>query len=87
MGFVHSWEVLTVLRAFLGVFEAGRKYSRSNWELKLIRCSLSRRCIHHRVLVSTVRDSEASVDLLHGGVVGLRFRTDRESRSPSTRVR
>ncbi|KAH6614012.1 major facilitator superfamily domain-containing protein [Boeremia exigua] len=23
MGFVHSWEVLTVLRAFLGVFEAG----------------------------------------------------------------
>ncbi|KAJ8116432.1 hypothetical protein OPT61_g2132 [Boeremia exigua] len=23
MGFIHSWEVLTVLRAFLGVFEAG----------------------------------------------------------------
>lgn len=27
MGFVRSWEVLTVLRAFLGVFEAGRESS------------------------------------------------------------
>lgn len=26
MGFVHDWKVLTVLRAFLGVFEAGRTY-------------------------------------------------------------
>lgn len=26
MGFVHSWEILTVLRALLGVFEAGREY-------------------------------------------------------------
>ncbi|KEF61028.1 uncharacterized protein A1O9_02592 [Exophiala aquamarina CBS 119918] len=26
MGFIHSWISLTVLRAILGVFEAGRKY-------------------------------------------------------------
>jgi MFS family permease len=25
MGFVHDWKVLTVLRAFLGVFEAGKR--------------------------------------------------------------
>lgn len=27
MGFVRSWEILTILRALLGVFEAGRKYT------------------------------------------------------------
>lgn len=27
MGFVHTWESLTVCRALLGVFEAGRKHS------------------------------------------------------------
>lgn len=26
MGFIHSWVSLTVLRAILGVFEAGRMY-------------------------------------------------------------
>jgi hypothetical protein len=26
MGFVHDWKILTVLRALLGIFEAGRVY-------------------------------------------------------------
>lgn len=76
MGFVRSWEVLTVLRALLGIFEAGRKWKIFEWESRLIGDSLSWRCVHHRLVVSTIRDGEASVDILYGGIVGFGIRTN-----------
>jgi hypothetical protein len=80
MGFIHNWKVLTVLRALLGVFEAGCKCfaGPAADELELIHFSIPWGCVHYWVVVSPVRDSEKSIGLLHGSVVGIRVWTDRK---------
>ena len=53
MGFIHTWQSLTALRAFLGIFEAGSRFHQHIHEpvfsLKLY--SVSWLCVHHWKLV------------------------------------
>lgn len=70
MGFVHNWEALTVCRALLGVFEAGRKHFSSLFCCYMSRCadipSLPRRYLHYWFLVQTVRDRSSRLTFLYG---------------------
>lgn len=57
MGFVHSWQALTVLRALLGMFEAGRKQRfRKLGNVETNYRSISRCNLYHRIVVSPVRN-------------------------------
>lgn len=69
MGFARHWTVLTVLRAFLGVFEAGmvdRSSRQSEARLTKIRRSLSWRDLYHWIVVPTLGNGSTYLNLLHG---------------------
>jgi hypothetical protein len=86
MGFVHSWEVLAVLRALLGIFEAGCRFYLFPWSVKvsMLTCrSVPWCCLHYRIVVSTVRDGKTRIDLLHGGAASFGVWTDCKSSARS----